>query len=249
VRLRRGDRESFGRIAMNMSRDARLVRRLKGLPGSRGARLPVRDRDMTTIGFMSVFDNFRMADEELVKTMAAARSRFREFFLTQFEVTYENKWNWLKDAVLHNDRKILFIVETNDGKIVGQDGITLLDGDNFTLDGTMRWARGGHSGLFERACIEKACIGFGLFGRLRCVINVFKDNKFAVLNIESSGFVMREEHALSRSERDGRVVFEVAQTPEFMNTDKKLSEYEIHRNSFAARHGIFIDSPCWEGII
>jgi hypothetical protein len=234
---------------MNMSRDACLVRALKGLPDAEGARLPIRDRGMTTIGFMSVFDNSRLADDELVKTMAAARSRFGEFFLTQFDVTYENKKNWLNDAVLHNDRKILFIVETGDGKIVGQDGVTLLDDDNFMLDGTMRWARGGHSRLFERACIEKACIGFGLFGRLRCVINVFKDNKFAILNIESSGFTVREEHALSRTEQDGRVIFEVTETPEFVNTDKKLVEYEMYRNSFAARHGVFINSPCWDGII
>jgi hypothetical protein len=234
---------------MNISRDARLVRTLKGLPNARGVRLPVRDRDMTTIGYMSVFDNFRLADDELVKTMAAARSRFREFFLTQFGVTYENKRNWLKDAVLRNDRKILFIVETAGGKIVGQDGITLLDGGDFMLDGTIRWARGGHSRLFERACIEKACIGFGLFGRLRCVINVFTDNKFAILNIESSGFAVREEHALSRAERDGHVIFEVEANPESVNTDKKLAEYEMYRNSFMTRHGAFIDSPCWEGIV
>ncbi|MDR0765075.1 MAG: hypothetical protein LBE65_05745 [Synergistaceae bacterium] len=234
---------------MNMSRDARLVRTLKGLPDARGARLPVRGRDMTTIGFMSVFDNFRLADDELVKTMAAARSRFGEFFLTQFGVTYENKKNWLENSVLRNDRKILFIVETGDGKIVGQDGVTLPDGDNFMLDGTMRWAMGGYPRLFERTCIERACIGFGLFGRLRCVINVFNDNKFAILNIESSGFVVREEHALSRTEQDGRVIFAAAETPELVNTDKKLVEYEMYRDRFAERHGAFIDSPCWEGIV
>jgi hypothetical protein len=234
---------------MNVPRDARLVRTLKGLPDARGVRLPVRDRDMTTIGYMSVFDNFRLTDDELVKTMAAARSRFGEFFLTQFGVTYENKKNWLNDAVLRNDRKILFIVETGDGKIVGQDGVTLLDGDDFMLDGTMRWARGGHSRLFERTCVERACIGFGLFGRLRCVINVFKDNKFAVLNIESSGFAVREEHALSRTERNGRVIFETAETTESINTDRKLVEYEMYRDGFEGRHGKFIDSPCWKGIV
>jgi hypothetical protein len=234
---------------MNMPRDAYLVRTLKGLPDSRGVRLPVRDHDMTAIGYMSVFDNFHLADDELVKTMAAARSRFREFFLTQFDVTYENKKNWLKDAVLRNDRKIIFIVETGDGKIVGQDGITLLNDDSFMLDGTMRWARGGHPRLFERACVERACVGFGLFGRSRCVINVFKDNKFAVLNIESSGFTAREEYALSRAEREGHIIFEAAENPESVNTDKKLVKYETRRDDFTARHGIFIDSPCWEGII
>ncbi|MDR3164229.1 MAG: hypothetical protein LBU13_01460 [Synergistaceae bacterium] len=234
---------------MNIPRDTRLVRILKGLPDGSGARLPVRDRDMTTIGFMSVFDSFRLANNKLVKTMAAARTRFGEFFLTQFSVTYENKKSWLRDAVLHNDRKILFIVETDGGKIVGQDGITLLDGESFMLDGTMRWERGGHSSLFERTGIERACIGFGLFGRCRCVVNIFKDNKFAVLNIESSGFVVRGEYALSRTERDGRVIFEVAENPECANTDKKLVEYEMCRNDFADRYGAFIDSPCWEGIV
>jgi hypothetical protein len=205
--VRRGDFEVLGAMKMEKLSNAGIIGKMKGLPDGAGARFPIRDRDMGTIGFLSVFDNFRLNDAGLIAAMARARTSFKEFFMTRFDVTPENKRYWLEHSVLGNDRKVIFLVETLDGRIVGQDGITLLGTDTFMLDGTMRWARGGRHGLFERSIFERASMGFVLFGCDLCNVDVFKKNKWSIFNLESMGLVIQREFSLSRAGYGGKTIF------------------------------------------
>jgi hypothetical protein len=209
---------------------------MKGLPGDAGVRLPVRDEDMREIGFLKAFDRADLDDRALIETMAEARTRFKEFFLTQFDATPENKRAWLETSVLGNDGKVLFLVETLEGVVVGQDGFTVLEDGSFELDGTMRWARGGHMRLFEMIGIEKARICFGLLDLSLCRIELFKKNAMAAYIVRKGGFAFEKEYSLSVSHDGGKVIY-TRTDAESANTDEKLWTFSMDREGFERLHG------------
>ena len=120
---------------MNIERRGFVIRWMKGLPDGSGVRFPIRNPSLGVIGYLRAFDRRLLADDGLIETMARARTLYKDNFMTRFDVTPENKRNWLEKSVLGNDRKMLFLVETSDGRVVGQDGFTMGDdGKIFYLD-------------------------------------------------------------------------------------------------------------------
>lgn len=213
----------------------KIVRRMKGLGGDvKPLTFPIRDAEMQTIGRLVTVGEAAVADDSLIETMARCHTFNKGNFLSQFDVSPDNKRRWLSDAVLHNDAKVLFLVETHDGRVVGQDGFTLRAGDAMTLDGTMRWARGGRSELFLRSSFERTAMGFLLFGYRYCVAQIFRNNAFALRNIQALGLEERCMYRLRREEREGVVHYKTESDLSRVNTDETLLEFSIDRDSFIA---------------
>ncbi|MDR1133036.1 MAG: hypothetical protein LBL05_02680 [Synergistaceae bacterium] len=222
-----------------------VVRKMKGIPGGRGMRFPIRDENLNAIGYLRGFDVFCLADSSLIETMARFRTLYRENFLSQFEATPENKRNWLRESVLANDRKMLFLVDTLEGKIMGQDGFTLNeDGRTFCLDGSMRWER-GNGDLFQRGGIERAAMGFFLLGREKCTVEVFKSNVIVVDNSLSAGFTIEKEFHLRVGRKDGVISYSKEEDANFVNTDAVLLSLALDRDRFAETNRSIVENPCW----
>jgi hypothetical protein len=231
---------------VDMERNAKIIRKMKGIPGGRGLRFPIRDKEMNVIGYMRGFDELFLTDDALIETMARAHTFYNEYFLTQFNVTPENKKNWLTDHVIGNDDKMLFLIETIGGKIVGQEGFTLSPRDNtFALDASMRWGRGGGSAIFGRSGAERMAIGFYLLGFERCVAEIFRKNEIVIYNVTQYGFEMETEYSLKVTEKNGTVIYSKTDDPASVNTSEVLSRLSIGRDKFAKLHGAIIENPCW----
>ncbi|MDL2263824.1 hypothetical protein LJC31_04130 [Synergistaceae bacterium OttesenSCG-928-I11] len=222
------------------------VRMMKGIPDGRGVRWPVRDDDMSIIGHMRGFDKFCLLDAKLIETMAEWHTAYRGFFLTQFVVTPENKRDWLKRSVLGNDLKMLFLMETPDGRVVGQDGFTIEEGGVFSLDGTMRWGRGAHPEFFRRDILERVAIGYYLLGSERCVAEVFSDNSLAADNLLELGFEIDDEIPLSVCCEGDVIKYFMQSDPLPVNSDKTLLCMSIAKDFFSTRYKKLIDNPCWD---
>jgi hypothetical protein len=217
----------------------RRMKALKGVGAEGEGKLPVRDASLSVIGYLRPFTETMLADEALIRTMAEARTRHKGFFLTQFDVTPENKREWLRESVLGNDRKMLFLVETLDGRVVGQDGFTLLGGGVFALDGTMRWARGGHTRLFERSAVARAGFCFGALGCLLCRVELFLKNELGIYNVENVGFSFESEYPLCVTEKDGMIAYSKT-SPGCENTEERLVSMTMTKETFAVLHGNFL---------
>jgi hypothetical protein len=218
---------------------------MKGIPGGRGLRFPIRDENLNVIGYLRGFDGFCLADDPLIETMARFRTLYGENFLSQFEVAPENKRNWLKDSVLANDRKMLFLAETLGGKIMGQDGFTLdEDGSTFYLDASMRWGRGGGD-LFQRGGAERAAMGFCLLGCEKCVVEIFKSNVIVVDNSLRAGFTIEREFRLRVERKDGMVSYSKEKDAGLVNTDAVLLSLSLGRDRFAEMNRPIVENPCW----
>jgi hypothetical protein len=223
-----------------------IIRKMKGLPDGRGVRLPIRGAEMETIGFLLGFDRFFLGDGELIKSMARAHTAFKDYFRTRFDVTPENKKNWLENFVLNNDKKMLFLVAAADGRVVGQEGFTVTDGGAFELDGTMRWGRGGHKDLFTRSAFERAAICFFLLGLEKLKVEVFKKNAIVIDIVSALGPTEKREKRLARSERGGVITFREASG--VSGADEIIVEFTLDKKTFAAANERLAENPCWEGI-
>jgi hypothetical protein len=190
------------------------------------------------------FDAKMLDDRELIETMAEARTKYKDFFLTQFITTYDNKRNWLENSVLKNEKKALFLVETADGRVVGQDGFTFLEGDVFATDATMRWKPGGDAKLFHMDIVERAGLCFGLLKGSLCVTEVFKDNVAAIMNLAKLGFTVKCESSLRVSEEEGKVIYTKC-PPELSNTQRRLGIFTLTEAAFRKRFGNIIDALNW----
>jgi hypothetical protein len=222
-----------------------ILRRMKGILGRRGLRFPIRDENLNVIGHLRGFDKFCLADDLLIETMAHFRTLYRENFLSQLEVTPENKRNWLTDSVLANDLKMLFLVEALDGKIMGQDGFTLdEDGKIFYLDASMRWGR-GNGDLFQRGGVERAAMGFFLLGREKCVAEIFKSNVIVVDNSLRAGFTIEKEFHLRIEQKDGMISYFKEEDTNRVNTDAILLSLGFDRGRFTEMNRSVIENPCW----
>ena len=216
-------------------------------------RFPIRDEYLNVIGYLRGFDESHLRDDALIETMARAHTRYKEFFLTQFDVTPDNKRSWLENSVLGSDKKMLFLVETLESRIVGQDGFTILDGGVFSQDSTMRWERGGHRDLFLRNGYELAAICFILLGCDGGGFAIFKKNIGPLFNVILSerrlGIQKIDEYPLVKSNVDGHVIYTKAKDNSQINTGEILVEYGIEKEVFFENNAGLIKHPCWEKLL
>lgn len=221
---------------MGQDDPVKTVREMKGLNDGRGAVFPIRLDDMSVIGYMKTIGVSILDDGELIAQMAEARTRYKSCFLTQFDVTPQNKREWLEHRIIENDRRLLFLVEAEDHTVVGQDGFTLLGDGVFSLDGTMRWLKYGHRELYVRCGVERAAICFFLFGGRLASTEVFKDNIPNVKNSLKMGFSIIKEHKLFLSERDKTFRYEKIDGEALSNTDRTLLSFAMTREFFGRRY-------------
>ncbi|MDR3331373.1 MAG: hypothetical protein LBT08_01980 [Synergistaceae bacterium] len=222
-----------------MKRDERaaVIRRMKGLSGDgRSMVFPIRHYDLSVIGYLRTIDRSILDDSKLIEVMAKARAHHAANFLTQFDVTADNKRWWLENGVLNNDDKALFLVESDDHTVVGQDGFTILSDDVFSLDGTMRWIRRGHKDLYVRSGVERASICFFMLGCKLSTTEVFKDNIPNVKNSIRMGHDIAAEHRLFLSESDNTLRYEKVEDIERSNTDRIILSFEMTRDDFLKKH-------------
>ncbi|MDR3281119.1 MAG: hypothetical protein LBT23_11465 [Synergistaceae bacterium] len=215
----------------------RVIQSMKGISsGETGANFPIRLDDMSVIGYLRAIDRNILGDMELTGRMASARTRYKTCFLTQFDVTPENKRSWLEHSVLRNEKKMLFLVEAEDHIVVGQDGFTLQNNGIFSLDGTIRWHKYGHKELYVRCGIERAAICFFLLSCCLSTTEVFKDNIPNVKNSLKMGHEIVKEHKLFLSEKDGVFRYNKIGDDAKSNTDRTLLSFEMSRERFLCLH-------------
>lgn len=216
-----------------------IIQKIKGVTtGAPGVVFPIRRDDLSVIGYLRTIDRSILENSELIETMALNRTKYRKSFLTQFDVTPENKRAWLENGVLNNPNKVLFLVEAADHTVVGQDGFTMLGNGVFALDGTMRWLKYGEKDLYVRSGITRAGICFSILDCEISTTEVFKDNIANIKNSLRMGHKIVEECSLFLSEQNCVFRYDKIFDETLSNTDRKLVCFEMGKEAYVNRYRV-----------
>ena len=81
-----------------------------------------------------LIDSKIVDNSEIIKSIAKWRQYYKENFLTQFKVTEDGTRNWIENQIIKQANKILFMVETTNGELIGHEGVIFFDNDDSTCE-------------------------------------------------------------------------------------------------------------------
>ena len=104
--------------------------------------VPIRDRSGALVGRLMPVSVMSLTDNSLMDAITRWRRNSAASFATQFTPTADRTRQWLKDIVLSDERRVLFVICIGD-KPIGHVGLRDLDDCSFQGDNLVRGERGG----------------------------------------------------------------------------------------------------------
>ncbi len=169
--------------------------------------LPVKDENGILIAEMVAVDLCLVQSTEVVHKLSVWREKFKDNFLTQFEITEQRTRKWLEKVVIPKEDSVLFIIKLLDGRLVGNFGVCNIKSDSAELDNTIRGEQGGPGNLISLC--EKSLLVW-LFEKLEVVnvyLHVFSNNIPAIMLHRIMGFNVVKEYSLVKELSAGEVKF------------------------------------------
>jgi hypothetical protein len=100
-----------------------------------------------------ILDSKISDNSEIIRFITKWREYCKENFLSQFPVSEERTKNWLQNQVINKDNRILFIIQTPDGKLAEHIGVIFfeVDEDTCEIDNVVKAADCNIPGLMYHA--------------------------------------------------------------------------------------------------
>ncbi len=118
---------------------AEIVRIFKGLEeGNIVREIPIFNDGYQYIGKLKPIDIELVQDQMVIESLTKWRQKFMHFFMTQFEATPERTKKWLKEVVLIDDSRLLFLIYDENNKLIGNLGICNIQEQSIELDNVVR---------------------------------------------------------------------------------------------------------------
>lgn len=215
----------------------RLIRRFKGLtPGSAPLALPLVDETGRRLGALEAVGARLAADARTVDLLTAWRRSNMDHFLTQFEPTTARTALWLRDSVLEDDGRILFLIRDAEGRPVGQFGLCGVEPGRAELDNAIR-GEPGAPGLMLCAELHLLALALRPLRAELALARVFSNNLAARLLHKEVGLQCVRSQYL-RSARVGHELrYEPTEKPVRETAGLMLLTLAIGRVEFERLHG------------
>lgn len=194
----------------------RLMRRFKGLsPGTSPLVLPLVDESGRRLGALEAIGARLASEARTVDLLTGWRRSNMDHFLTQFDPTPARTALWLRDSVLEDDGRILFLIRDADGRPVGQYGLCGVEPGRAELDNAIR-GEPGAPGLMLCAELHLLALALRPLRAELGLARVFSNNLAARLLHKEVGLQCVRSQYL----RSARVGHELRYEP----TDKPVRE-------------------------
>jgi RimJ/RimL family protein N-acetyltransferase len=130
-----------------------------------------------------------------------------KFFLTQFTPSIERTEKWLKEIVIPSKDRILFLIYTLEGNIVGNFGICNINYDDVELDNLIRGEKGGDPQLIYYSEISLLNWIFSQLNVQSVILHVFSNNPKTITLHEKVGFKIIKEYNLWKKNIESDVIY------------------------------------------
>lgn len=184
------------------------------------------------IGYLKPITKSIVLNDFIIKKLTKWRNNSMQFFMTQFNATFERTKNWLNKTVLSDNTRVLFIIYDSSGKAIGNYGFARLNEYSAEIDNLIRGETEGHPQLIYYT--EVALIKW-IFSNLRIekiTGNIFTDNIIPLLIHKEVGFIIREKYPLYKKVINNEIKWIKGKTGESSSENKYLYEIVITPNYF-----------------
>jgi methionyl-tRNA formyltransferase/RimJ/RimL family protein N-acetyltransferase len=156
------------------------------------------------VGYLRAVTKNAVYNAKLISDLSVWRDRNQMTYMKQFKITDEKTKKWIKTGILEKKDRILFIIETTDGRRVGHIGLNRFNFSKFTaeIDNVLR-GNTDVPGIMTIA--SKALMDWGRkkLNIQNYLLQVFEDNKRAVDFYSKIGFQIKYKKALYKSKNKG----------------------------------------------
>jgi len=215
-----------------------LIRRYKSSDSAVASRheIQILKSNGTKVGFLSPINTSIVEDKSIMAALSRWRSRYKLFFQSQFDPTPEDTRSWLKNIVLKDDTRLLFLIQTSAGQPIGNFGICHLSASRAELDNLLRGEKGGDPELIYHTEISMIHWIYQNLGVEQVYLLIFDDNYLTIMMHRSIGFKEVCYHSLYRSTKDGKISFTTTQEDNAPLVKRRLLEMEIQKVDFYKMH-------------
>lgn len=198
------------------------------------AAMPIVNQAGSIIGSMRPICREDLEDDRFVTELTAWRNANNRFFLTRFEATTTRTASWLKNVVLTDDTRVLYLIYSDNGTAIGHLGVRGLGGTAPELDNMIRGRDGGDPQLMRYAEIAAIQWVFLQPRVERVTLGVFSNNWIPISLHQSIGFKSRESLHLYRHKRGDEVHFSTEPDSKNEQQTVKYLIMELSREDFQA---------------
>lgn len=188
--------------------------------------VPILDADKNTAGFLKpITADFKATINGCVELLSRWRAENPTLSPTRFHVTAEGTERWINDLVIHNDQRILFMVQDLGGNYIGHMGFAGFDCAmrSAEVDLVVRGEKNAASGLMGYAVQTLVRWGRQELGLEHISLDVLWDNAHAISFYERCGFQKGKLIPLTKEETLG----ETRWTPH-RGTQFEAEKYYLH---------------------
>lgn len=188
-----------------------IIKQLKGLEEGdlNSFSIPIIKDEGTVIGRLVPINRELANNSLIIECLTKWRQKYMKYFLTQFTATNERTQLWLNNYVLLDDTTILFLIQNEEGKWIGNFAISNIREKDAELVNLIRGEKGGHPKLIFYTILS--LINW-MYKRLRIedvYIHVFSNN-FRSINLCSSvGFEKCQTYQLVKTESNQDIQYQI----------------------------------------
>ena len=169
-------------------------------------------------------------DDDQIERLKSWRNENISAYLDQAPATFDGTKNWLKNNVLENSSKILFLVYNKRDEPIGHIGIAdgLITDSLVEMDNIVRGDKAAQKGLISLALYELISWVFLSISTNKVYLRVFSDNYKAISIYKNLQFTHISKEPLEKKINDGLVKYN------FLESNKNAELYfcymELARN-------------------
>jgi len=194
--------------------------------------IPIYNRNGDYIGKLVPVDQKLAESDDMIAKLVKWRSKFMKFFMTQFRATEERTRAWLKNTVIPDHTRILFVILEDKGNIVGNFGVCNISSKAAELDNLIRGEKGGDQQLIYFAEISLMDWFFSILGIDRIYLHVFSNNSRTISLHKSVGFNVNCAYELTKTSKEVEIRYIVGKTVKQQQNYLQLLEMEMYKSDF-----------------
>lgn len=223
---------------MQNSHQLEVVRTLKGQVKRANAEhnIPIVKPDRAVIGWLVPITDMLTDDDEILESLTRWRQEHMGCFLTQFKATKARTRNWLKNTVISDDSRILFVITDENRQLIGNYGVCNICSESAELDNTIRGEKRGDRQLMLYAELALISWLYNELGVDEIYAHVFSNNERSIRLAKSAGFAISTSYRLFRKDINDETRYEVDVDNEPEGDELGLVRIDIDKERFFEKY-------------